>query len=647
MKLVQFAAISIALMLLNNSEIQAQTLFTVGNKEVSTDEFLYVYRKNKDIGNQIDPKTAKEYLELYVQFKRKVLEAERKGRDTLTSFETEFNNYYRQLLKPYLTDKKIDDQIINEAFDRMKIDVRASHIMLDLPEGSSPSDTLKVFKQILALKNRLVKGENFEILASQESSDSYSAKNAGDLSFFTVFNMVYAFENACYNAEVGELVGPVRTQYGYHLIKVTDKRPSRYRMTAAHILLLDPEDQPQENAEVRIREIHDRLSSGEPFNALALKFSQDQSSVSNGGKLPDFGLNQMLPEFEDAVFKLQVDGSFSMPFRTKLGWHIVQRLKKHEVPDFDRVKSEITLKIRRDERSNASRISFITKLKKRYGLAVFDENLSSVVKAVKKGKKTSKMKKIVFSFDGLNKTVNCNQSKFAEVFNGRFQNASDISSYSVLESMIESALISEAEVRLPIENKEFRFLAQEYREGILVFDLTREKVWDAASNDSILLAEYFKTNQNNYQWQNRRTGTFYYTTSSKIAKKADVMLRRGIPGEKVLRVLNAKDPLAISAQDFLKLEAASKKENSKQDLFSSIKDSELNSGVAMLAYEDGYALVHITENNLAGPKQLSECKGQVIADLQDYLDGKWNEELLRLFPLSWNQEEWKTIESKL
>ena len=647
MKFIHIAKISITLLLLNISETQAQNLFTIGDKDVTTDEFLYVYGKNKDIGNQIDPKTAAEYLELYVRFKRKVIQAEVEGRDTLESFKNEFNNYYRQLLKPYLTDKEIDDQIIAEAYDRLKSDIRASHIMLDLPKDPSPVDTSKVFKKIMSLKSRVENGENFEDVARINSTDTYSAKNGGDLGYFTVFNMVYPFENACYKGTLGQLVGPIRTDYGYHILKVTDKRDSRYRMSAAHILLLDSKDQPKETAETKINEIYNRLLAGESFNMLARKYSEDQSSVSKGGELPDFGLNKMLPEFEDAVYEINNDGDYSKPFKTKLGWHIVKRLKKYQVPEFERVKADITSKIRRDERSSVSRKAFISRLKQRYDLKVNNASLEVVVKAIRKGKKVSKYKKTIFSFEGLSGLMKFNQSDFAKIFKKRLSRVPDVSEYLVLESAIDNALMKEAELRLPKENNEFKFLAQEYREGILVFDLTREKVWDAASKDSATIMDFFIENKNNYKWKARRSGSVFNTSNPRIAKRAEAMLKRGIPGEKVLSVLNSKDPLAISAQDFEKLEMGTNTSSINQERFLGVNDLELVSGVKLIEHSDGFTLVHVIEKIEPGLKILSDCRGQVIADLQDFLENEWDEQLLSSFPLIWNENEWKRIQSQL
>lgn len=661
MKKTLFTLILMALV----GQLSAQTLFTVGEKAVSVDEFLYVYGKNKDIGNQIDPKTPEEYLGLYIAFKRKVAEAEALGRDTLAAFLTEYNTYYRQLLKPYLTDKSVDDEIVREAYDRMSTDIRAAHIMLDLPENALPEDTAKVYKQILAIRDRLNRGESFETIARQQSSDSYSAVNGGDLGYFTVFSMVYPFENACYNAEIGKVVGPVRTQYGYHLIKVLNKRPARYRMTAAHILLLDTEDRPNPEAAKKIQDLYKSLQAGEDFNALARKHSQDQSSLQRGGQLPAFGLNQMLPEFEDAAFGLAADGDFSEPFQTKLGWHIVKRVSREDVPAFERMQGELAGKIRRDERSNASMQAFLASLSERYQVTIDESAVNQVLKALEKGKSTAKLTKPVVTYEsmkvGLGGTKTISQTEFAAraidaearrltSLNEPSENVKKVDpaqAYGVLQPMIHAALMAEAEYRLPFENATFRFLAQEYREGILVFDLTREKVWDAASQDSAQLAIFFAAFQDQYQWNNRYTGTVFTTSSEKVAKKAADQLRRGVPAEKVARVLNAKDPLALAAQDYTALESGNNTLNNKQKLLVDITGDSGEKVSGPLAFEDGFAVVVVTETLPAGPKALSECRGQVITDLQKALEAQWLDYLGGTYPLNLDQAAWQAIQSKL
>ena len=327
----------------------AQELFRVGTKTVSMAEFQYVYGKNKDIGANIDPKTESEYLDLYVQFKRKVAAAEAMGRDTMPSFVNEYNGYYKQLLKPYLTDKNVDERLVQEAYERMQWDMRASHIMVDCAENALPSDTLRAYKQIMGIKDRLDRGEPFTQLAAL-STDTYSAERGGDLGWFTVFGMVYPFESAVYTAPEGQVVGPIRTQFGYHLIRVTGKRPARHTMQAAHILILDTESEPNPDAKQQIDEVYAKIQAGEPFAAAAMKYSEDPTTAKQGGRLAPFGINQMLSEFEDAAFSLTDDGTYSAPFKTKLGWHIVQRVGRNQLPGRQEAERQLAQKIRRDER---------------------------------------------------------------------------------------------------------------------------------------------------------------------------------------------------------------------------------------------------------------------------------------------------------
>ncbi|MGA1363594.1 MAG: peptidylprolyl isomerase, partial [Schleiferiaceae bacterium] len=374
----------------------SQELFRVGTKTVSKAEFLYVYGKNKDVVANIDPKTESEYLDLYVQFKRKVAAAEALGRDTMPSFLNEYNGYYKQLLKPYLTDKNVDERLVQEAYERMQWDVRASHIMVDCAENALPSDTLRAYKNILSIKDRLDRGEPFTQLAAL-STDTYSAERGGDLGWFTVFGMVYPFESAVYNAPEGQVVGPIRTQFGYHLIRVTGKRPARHTMQAAHILILDTDSEPNPEAKQQIDEIYEKLQSGEPFAAAAMKYSEDPTTAKQGGRLAPFGINQMLPEFEDAAFSLTDDGTYSAPFKTKLGWHIVQRVGRNPLPDRQEAERQLAQKIRRDERSNASQKAYVDRLKREYRLDINEKNLEKFLIALEKGKGLSKASKLLLA----------------------------------------------------------------------------------------------------------------------------------------------------------------------------------------------------------------------------------------------------------
>lgn len=606
----------------------AQELFRVGTKTVSKAEFQYVYGKNKDVGANIDPKTESEYLDLYVQFKRKVAAAEAMGRDTMPSFVNEYNGYYKQLLKPYLTDKNVDERLVQEAYERMQWDMRASHIMVDCAENALPSDTLRAYKQIMGIKDRLDRGEPFTQLAAL-STDTYSAERGGDLGWFTVFGMVYPFESAVFTAPEGQVVGPIRTQFGYHLIRVTGKRPARHTMQAAHILILDTESEPNPDAKQQIEEVYAKLQGGEPFAAAAMKYSEDPTTAKQGGRLAPFGINQMLPEFEDAAFSLTDDGTYSAPFKTKLGWHIVQRVGRNPLPGRQEAERQLAQKIRRDERSNASQKAYVDRLKREYRFDLNEKNLDKLLVALEKGKGVGKAAKLLLAtYNGTE--VVTGTAVLAKLKKETESTVAQNVAYARFQEFTTELMLAEAERQLPVVNAEFRYLAQEYREGILVFELTREKVWDKAAMDTLGLKAFFADHRANYQWPERITGSVLSGTDAKSLKKAADLARQGVPVAKIQKVLNVKSEV-VSVTDAEKLALGSEGKNARQAMLGQFTGPDKVKG----AFEQNgtWFVLIATERIPAGPKELSECRGQVIADYQKHLESEWMKELATQFPL--------------
>jgi peptidyl-prolyl cis-trans isomerase SurA len=606
----------------------AQELFRVGTKTVSKAEFQYVYGKNKDVGANIDPKTESEYLDLYVQFKRKVAAAEAMGRDTMPSFVNEYNGYYKQLLKPYLTDKNVDERLVQEAYERMQWDMRASHIMVDCAENALPSDTLRAYKQIMGIKDRLDRGEPFTQLAAL-STDTYSAERGGDLGWFTVFGMVYPFESAVFTAPEGQVVGPIRTQFGYHLIRVKGKRPARHTMQAAHILILDTESEPNPDAKQQIEEVYAKLQGGEPFAAAAMKYSEDPTTAKQGGRLAPFGINQMLPEFEDAAFSLTDDGTYSAPFKTKLGWHIVQRVGRNPLPGRQEAERQLAQKIRRDERSNASQKAYVDRLKREYRFDLNEKNLDKLLVALEKGKGVGKAAKLqLATYNGTE--VVTGTAVLAKLKKETESTVAQNVAYARFQEFTTELMLAEAERQLPVVNAEFRYLAQEYREGILVFELTREKVWDKAAMDTLGLKAFFADHRANYQWPERITGSVLSGTDAKSLKKAADLARQGVPVAKIQKVLNVKSEV-VSVTDAEKLALGSEGKNARQAMLGQFTGPDKVKG----AFEQNgtWFVLIATERIPAGPKELSECRGQVIADYQKHLESEWMKELATQFPL--------------
>jgi peptidyl-prolyl cis-trans isomerase SurA len=308
------------------------TLFTLGDQDYNIGEFEYYFLKNTE---KPDAKSAKsqvnDYLKLYIDFRLKVQEAISLGMDKDEAFVQELEGYREQLLEPYLMESQINESIIQEAYDRLQYEVSGSHILLKAPKNATPEDTLKVYNQLLDYKKRIEEGADFGQLAMQYSDDHSARQNKGYLGYFTAMQMVYSFESAAYNNSVGDLVGPFKTQFGYHLLRIEDKRPARGQVSAAHIMVrFDPND--QDKAQEKAQSIYDNLQKGMDWDQQCRLYSDDQNTAKNGGQLRWFGTGQLVPEFEDAAFALETVGSISEPVKTQFGWHIIKLLDKKRAP---------------------------------------------------------------------------------------------------------------------------------------------------------------------------------------------------------------------------------------------------------------------------------------------------------------------------
>ena len=347
------------------------TLMTVGGDKVGKQEFENVFKKNNSkLAANPDEKTVREYLDLYINFKLKVLEAKNYGMDTAAAFKKELAGYRKQLAAPYLTDKEVTEQLINEAYDRSKKEIRASHILINCKEDASAKDTLAAYNKIMAIRKKILeKKEDFGKVAMESSEDPSAKTNKGDLGFFSVFAMVYSFENACYKAKQGTVTMPFRTKYGYHIVKVVDSRPAQGEVKVAHIMLRATAKLSKEDSlrnQNKINEVYKMLEGGQKFEELAKQYSEDKGSAKNGGILPVFGTGKMVPEFESEAFALKNVNDYSKPFTTSYGWHIVKLVERKSLPSFDAAKADIKAKISRDSRADINKQSFIVKLKKEY-----------------------------------------------------------------------------------------------------------------------------------------------------------------------------------------------------------------------------------------------------------------------------------------
>lgn len=632
--------------------VQAQSsdkrvLFSVEGRSVSVDEFLAVYNKNNYSQQKPTASDMKEYLDLYVRFKLKVNEAYQQGLDTSEKFKKELDNYRNQLAQPYLRDKETSQALVKEAYDRMLEEVKASHIMVRVAENASPKDSAAAFKKIQGIYQRLQKGEDFNQLAAQASEDPSAAENQGDLGFFGAFRMIYAFEDQAYKTTVGQYTKPFRTQFGYHILKVHARRPAQGEIRAAHLMLLTrttDSDSIRENTRKRIMEIHKKIKAGESFEALVAQYSEDPSTQQQGGVLPWFGTGRMVPMFEATAFALANDGDISEPVQTPYGWHIIKRIERRGLPPFEKMKAEIEAKIARDARANLNKSNLIAKLKTEYSFkedaAARQQVFSKVVDSLftqGKWKADSVWKKnaVVFSFAD-KKMMQSDLAKYLQA-NQYGSSGSDIGIYllKTYNRWVEETVLAYEDSRLEQKYPDFKALLQEYREGILLFDLTDQLVWSKAVNDTDGLKSWFQANQNNYLWKERADVTIYqFANAEQAAKGRKLLGKKGTTDDVIATTLNESNPLNVKI-------SSGKFEKGVQEV---VDKTEWKLGLSKNIEQNGSVfIVKVNAILPPGPKALTEIRGLATSDYQNYLEKSWIESLQKRYQVVINQETLNSI----
>jgi len=630
--------------IVHSQDYQDEILMTIHNQKVTLGEFERIYNKNNS-NPSIEQQSVEEYLDLFINFKLKVIEAEERGMDTTQVFLREFNGYKKQLAKPYLSDKAEVEALVQEAFKRAQFDIHASHILIRLDEFASPADTLKAYEKAMSIRKRIIKGENFETVAKATSDDPTVKTNNGDLGWFTVFRMIYPFETTAYNTEPGDISMPVRTRFGYHIIKVIEKRPALGERRVAHIMVLTPEtmsDEDRVKAKEKIEQYYDSLKAGADFSQMAIKYSEDRGSASRGGELQWFGTGRMVREFESASFALKNVGDYSQPVQTSFGWHIIKLLEIKGVDDFERMKPEMENIVTKSDRNIYSRKAMIERIKKQNNFTETPGNIDvfySLVDSTIFSKEWHLPEhaygdRVLFTLGGNDYTRNDFASFLESNQGGR---AMDTRVYvdNRYAEFKEKTVMEFEESQLPIKYPEYKHLVQEYHDGILLFDLTDKMVWSKAVKDSAGLEKYYEENKNNYMWDERMDATFYSCRDEQVASKARTLLikksKKKLTPEKVVEsmIKTFKDSSCIKTETGI-FEKGANTFIDQMDWNTSISD----------IMEDNGMKVFIVKNRIVAPepRKLDEARGLVTADYQAYLEKIWIEELRGKYNIEVNRD---------
>ena len=620
-------------------------LLEINGKPVTKSEFLQIYLKNNN-----DPKYDKasldEYMVLFKRFKLKVAEAEALGYDTIPKLKRELDGYRKQLALPYLVDSAKNESLVREAYDRTLNEVRASHILVKVESNASPADTLAAYNRIMALKKRIEKGEDFAYVAKSKggSDDPSAANNGGDVGFFTAFQMVYPFEDMVYKTPVGGLSEPFRTRFGYHIVKVTDKRAARGTIKTAHIMVSVPREASLEdvtNSEKKINELHDMLKNGANFEELASDHSDDPSTSNKGGVLPVFGTGattRMVPSFEDAAFALKADGEISAPIRTEYGFHIIKRLELKPVQTYESMRKELQTKVNKDERSKKTQDSFVAKLKTQYGykdqskktIKWFYKNMDSTYYIGKWKADGLKSNKSMFTIDG--KVYK--QKDFAKYLETNYRNVRRDDAKVVVNTQFKSwekeSILAYEESKLSSKYPEFKALMNEYHDGILLYEIMTDKVWNKAMKDTTGLRQYFDANRSKYMWGKRLDAVVYECQNNAVASDVFKMIQND--------TINSKHVLEkINKDSELNLRVRTNKFDIEATNF--LKDRNMVKGVNKpYEFEGKFYVINVTEILEPRTKEFSEAKGIATSDYQNQLEQDWLEELAKKHSIKINYE---------
>ena len=625
-----FFILSLAVSILQGQD--DPVLFTVEDSDVKVSEFDYIYSKNNAGKADYSKSSVEEYLDLYINFKLKVAEARSKKIDTLDSYIKELAGYRRQLADSYIVERELAKSIAKEAYERKKQDIEIAHILIKLPRKSGKAAEKEAYAKAEAALKELKNGRSFESVVEEFSEEDKSKKRGGNAGFITAIlpDGFYDLESAIYNTPLGQTSEIVRSQLGLHIVKVLSKRPARGKMTIAHILIRSKYkgvDNPDALNEAK--EVHKRLEKGESFESVASQFSQDNNTKLKGGLLSEFGIGRYEKGFEDAAFGLKKDGDFTGPIESRLGFHIIKRISKAEEKSFEDSQKDLIKNTKQSDRQEAGKKLLNEQIKKEAGHICFDDVMNDFIKSL-----DSEFYEFRWKIPEFQDRVLCKLgdeefmlSDFADFCKKQGRMRMQFPDGTPIETAVkeiytkytDQKAIDYQQDRLEEKYIDFRNLMREYEEGILLFEVTKEEVWDMASNDSVGIENYYAQNKEKYFWPERAEVEEYSLRTTDAELIAKILKKAGKnDADKVATSFNKEDS---------KTELVMWKDKTYEKSDSDVKGIPWKGG-GLSAPKINNALRMTTFKRIKNikpkeQKSLDDARGFVISDYQQVLEQKW------------------------
>ncbi len=614
-------------------------VMTVNGKDIRQSEFEYLYQKNNL--QQLAPQTLDEYVDMFVVYKLKVAEAEAAGLHLTDDFRKEFDSYCAELSKPYLSDSLVRKRLIDEAYGRMATSRKVSHIML--PIGATYDENEANRQRLDSIRNAIVNGgADFGEMAVKYSSDRSALRNNGSMGYITPNRYPYPFELAAYTTPVGQISQVIDdAPFGYHIIKVEDERPNPGKVEARHILKLTQGLSPEDAAvkKAQIDSIHTLLVNGADFETIARQESEDPGSAALGGRLGAFGPGEMVKEFEDTSFGLK-DGEISEPFRTAYGYHIVQTLAHRGIGSLEEELQSIQTAINRDMRSSLPEKERLSQLKNSYGVKVDSTALMAIkVKMAGSNDAASGLDTakdagdVIATVGGKTITVAQVYESIPDNVKSGAKDAFTVFNQS-LNHLIDETTVNITRERLAQENPEYRNIVNEYRDGILLFEISNRNVWERSTTDTEGLASYFAANRSKYNWDAPHyKGYVVFATSDSIAGLAkDYLASNQIEKDSLVSKLGKNFGREIKLERVV----TGKGENAIVDnvAFNGERPEAPGKWVAWFSY-DGRVI--------NAPEEVADVRGAVTSDYQSELEKNWVSALRKKYKVKINKGTLKKI----
>ncbi|MBS1758875.1 MAG: peptidylprolyl isomerase [Bacteroidetes bacterium] len=640
---MKYSFLLVALLAMSLSS-KTQTLFTYGTHKASAADFLKAYNKSNSTPAADRAKSIKDYLDLYIKSRLKIQEAYDRHYDTLPQIKQEVENLRIQISENYMTEPEFSDRLVKEAFSRKQKDIHVAHIFISFKNANNIVDTIAALHKRDEVLQALQKGTDFAKVAEQYSDDPSVKNNKGDIGYITVFTLPYEFETTIYNTPVGKYSATIRSKEGYHIFKNIDERNALGKMKAQQILFAFPpgaDDVAKKKIKQTADSVYKRIIAGESFSRMATTFSNDYISAAAGGEMPDISVGQYDPIFEKQVWALTKDGAVSKPFLTNYGWHIVKRVSiKPIITDINHKVNYDVLKqhVMADSRWKASNDFIFKQLqaKSAYKKYPYDDaalwNMSDSVLDQKPMNSGWAIKATTPLFSIGDSVYNANAwVSYANTFRYKQDGTGAKPWEQVRDEWVKHEMKEYYRQHLEDFNEDFRYQMQEFKDGNLFFEIMQNEVWNKAQNDSTELKNLYEKNKSKYLWHQSADAVVFYCPDEITAKDLYSKIKIN-PSDwrKISEAYSDKIVIDSSRYEWERLPKPNTNIVAQKGLVMAPVINGFDN-TASFAY-----IINYYPN--AMQRSYSDAKEMLLNDYQAILENKWNEALLKKYPVKIDEQ---------